>query len=71
MDFGQPNAEIGRKMANGRLLFLVLINRRGLPILNISKIMVIFKVHRMSIHMITVAWFGTGDVNNYNSTILN
>ena len=25
MDFGQPNAEIGRKMANGRLLFLALI----------------------------------------------
>ena len=25
MDFGWPNAEIGRKMANGRLLFLALI----------------------------------------------
>ena len=24
MDFGRPNAEIGRKMANGRLLFLAL-----------------------------------------------
>ena len=24
MDFGQPNAEIGQKMANGRLLFLAL-----------------------------------------------
>ena len=24
MDFGWPNAEIGRKMANGRLLFLAL-----------------------------------------------
>ena len=24
MDFDQPNAEIGRKMANGRLLFLAL-----------------------------------------------
>jgi len=24
MDFGQPNVEIGRKMANGQLLFLVL-----------------------------------------------
>ena len=31
MDFGRPNAEIGRKMANGRLLFLALhtyINNR-------------------------------------------
>jgi len=26
MDFGQPNVEIGWKMANGQLLFLVLIN---------------------------------------------
>ena len=25
MDFGQPNPEIGWKMANGRLLFLALI----------------------------------------------
>ena len=25
MDFGQPNAEIGQKMANGRLLFLALL----------------------------------------------
>ena len=25
MDFGQPNAENGRKMANGRLLFLALM----------------------------------------------
>ena len=25
MDFGWPNAEIGRKMANGRLLFLALV----------------------------------------------
>ena len=25
MDFGQPNAEIGRKMANGRQLFLALL----------------------------------------------
>ena len=25
MDFGRPNAEIGRKMANGRLLFLALL----------------------------------------------
>jgi len=25
MDFGQPNIKIGRKMANGQLLFLVLI----------------------------------------------
>jgi len=24
MDFGQPNVEIGRKMANGQLLFLAL-----------------------------------------------
>ena len=24
MDFGRPNAETGRKMANGRLLFLAL-----------------------------------------------
>ena len=24
MDFGRPNAEIGRKMANGRMLFLAL-----------------------------------------------
>ena len=24
MDFSRPNAEIGRKMANGRLLFLAL-----------------------------------------------
>ena len=24
MDFGPPNAEIGRKMANGQLLFLAL-----------------------------------------------
>ena len=24
MDFGRPNVEIGRKMANGRLLFLAL-----------------------------------------------
>ena len=24
MDFGQPNVEIGQKMANGRLLFLAL-----------------------------------------------
>ena len=24
MDFGQPNAEIGQKMANGQLLFLAL-----------------------------------------------
>ena len=24
MDFGRPNAEIGRKMVNGQLLFLVL-----------------------------------------------
>ena len=24
MDFGRPNAEIGQKMANGRLLFLAL-----------------------------------------------
>ena len=24
MDFGRPNAEIGRKMADGRLLFLAL-----------------------------------------------
>ena len=26
MDFGWPNAEIGQKMANGRLLFLALDN---------------------------------------------
>ena len=26
MDFGQPNAEIGRKMANGQLLFLALLS---------------------------------------------
>ena len=25
MDFGPPNAEIGRKMANGQLLFLALL----------------------------------------------
>ena len=25
MDFGQPNAEIGQKMANDRLLFLALL----------------------------------------------
>ena len=25
MDFGWPNAEIGRKMANGQLLFLALL----------------------------------------------
>ena len=25
MDFGWPNAEIGRKMANGQLLFLALV----------------------------------------------
>ena len=25
IDFGRPNAEIGRKMANGRLLFLTLL----------------------------------------------
>ena len=25
MDFGRPNAEISRKMANGRLLFLALL----------------------------------------------
>ena len=30
MDFGQPNAEIGRKMADGRLLFLALCCDRGL-----------------------------------------
>ena len=26
MDFGQPNAKIDRKMANGRLLFLALLS---------------------------------------------
>ena len=26
MDFGQPNAEIGRKMANGRLISSTVIN---------------------------------------------
>ena len=25
MDFGRPNAKIGRKMANGRMLFLALL----------------------------------------------
>ena len=28
MDFGRPNAEIGQKMANGRLLFLALCVRQ-------------------------------------------
>ena len=27
MDYGRPNAEIGRKMANGQLLFLALCER--------------------------------------------
>jgi len=27
MDFGQPNVEIGQKMANGQLLFLALQQR--------------------------------------------
>ena len=27
MDFGQPNVEIGRKLANGQLLFLALVSR--------------------------------------------
>ena len=26
MDFGPPNAEIGRKMANGQMLFLALVH---------------------------------------------
>ena len=26
MDFGRPNVEIGRKMANGQLLFLALLH---------------------------------------------
>ena len=34
MDFGQPNAEIGRKMANGWLLFLALYLWILLPIID-------------------------------------
>jgi len=36
MDFGQPNVEIGRKMANGQLLFLALVLYSGMA--NLEKL---------------------------------
>ena len=43
MDFGQPDAEIGQKMANGRLLFLALVGGRGLQSVIIP--IKLFKAH--------------------------